>query len=420
MIIDIMRRNKDSLLLYLIALFSIATLFLPKINLLSFAGESAGIRIDDLFLLFCMGYFSIIYLINDRKNMSEIEISFAFFIFFLFSSYLLDKFLAQQAKIFYLLRYLEYFTFIFLGKICFEKKFSLIKICYFLIFCNGITIVLQMFSLIGGFSSEGFVPIVSRRPIGLTGGPWEVGVVLNIAFAVIATRTSGGKVNVVFFLCLLLIIITGSRLPLLSLFITYSWFLINKNKNNKKIIFIALPSLALMATLFLLIPNPILDRSSLFFSTDGVESFKDLYAATITTNKFEDFEEVNLADDTNDVSWLIREAKWVYAIKMIVAYPGRLILGLGPGSLGIALDGGWLRAIIEYGLIGFTSFIIFFNKIRKIDILCCWLTYIIFINMIMIDINLSYKAMSLYFFIIGYVLKEQQQSNGVISTSCKD
>ena len=103
-----------------IVLFCLPLLFLPKINLIKFGGETAGIRIDDLILL-CFslilfwGHFGL------EKPLRRIEwwltgiIAASFFSYFLNRIFVSLDWLQVDAKIFYCVRLFEYFLFFYIG-----------------------------------------------------------------------------------------------------------------------------------------------------------------------------------------------------------------------------------------------------------------------------------------------------------------
>src|SRR5215208_5522954 len=104
-------------------------LFLPKINLIRVhAEETAGLRIDDLVLLF-VGILLIGAHAISQQRIYKIEgwilliTSLGIFSFFMNRFLVASGFLFMDAKIFYSLRLLEYFLFFYIGAIA-SQHFS--------------------------------------------------------------------------------------------------------------------------------------------------------------------------------------------------------------------------------------------------------------------------------------------------------
>jgi hypothetical protein len=66
------------------------------------------------------------------------------------------------------------------------------------------------------------------------------------------------------------------------------------------------------------------------------------------------------------------------------------------------LDGGFLRILTEYGIIGSFLFWKLFSTIYHKTLQLKWMVISFAINMIFFDVHLAYKPMSLLFFITGF------------------
>src|SRR6202035_430524 len=169
----------------------------------------------------------------------------------------------------------------------------------------------------------------------------------------------------------------------------------------------------------LLIPNPLTERSENLFSVANIERFQDQYSkASVPDEKFEGWSEVYTADEYTDLSWLIRLARWIIAIKTWTNSPLAWFVGVGPGNWGPALDGGWLRVMSEWGLLGLSIFLVFLYRIAQISRATFALVVALAIIMLFIDIHIAYKAMSLFFFLSGYAYnKARANQQGIDKAS---
>jgi len=399
---------------HLIVVLGVGMLFMPKINLVSIAGESAGIRIDDVLLLGIFFLLTIGMIYSPKSKMNSIE-SVAFILFgFMLVSNFANILLFQRSTLLYSLRYYEYFVFFYIGQYYYDTHYSVIKLLFMLLLFNAILMLLQQFSLIGGFSSAGYIQYVDSRPIGNSGGPWEIGSIINILLAILLFENSELRPLSLIFISVLsffLVVMTGARMPVLAhtFIISYFFYVHSSNKAVflRNIIFV----LGVLIFAIFLIPNPLAERSQYIFSTENIEYFKNQYAlATVPVGSFNGFTDQYIAVENTDASWLMRIGHWIIAIKTWTDSYFALLLGVGPGNWGIALDGGWLRVLTEMGLFGYSIFIVFLSKISKITSGMFVVVVALSINMLFIDIHIAYKAMSLFLFLSGYFYKKSRSN----------
>jgi hypothetical protein len=121
-----------------------------------------------------------------------------------------------------------------------------------------------------------------------------------------------------------------------------------------------------------------------------------------------------------DISWWLRIHKWLFMSKSYLNHPECYLQGLGPGYAGAALDGGLLRILTEYGLIGSFLFWKFFACLYRLNAQTKWMIIAFLINMIFFDAYLAYKTMSFLFFTCGYIFERQHCSTrlSVYTTPC--
>ena len=388
-----------------VALLGVLLFFTPKINLVSIQqGESAGIRVDDIiiciiFLIFIIGFFVV-----KRNSITRQELIFTLLIISFLISNLSNIYLWRQSNILYSIRYVEYFLFFYIGYY-YSLHYDISRVIFWIILINGIVMILQMLNIVGGFASGGFSDSTSERAIGLTGGPWEIGAIINFVFSIYLfgeRRYSNFQMNVIFLVTFSLILITGARMPTLAnllLFLIYRY-----SKSTNKIFFISSVTIysLLIIGVLLFIPNPVTDRSANLLSVENINQFVDSYKQIQVNHPFQGFGDETDMTALGDMSWLFRISKWTYAIKDFSSLPYSWFFGLGPGLWGLALDGGWVRLITETGVIGTLIFIIFFYKAARLTKALRGVVLSLYINMIMIDIHISYKAMAFVFFTVGY------------------
>ena len=374
-------------------------LFLPKVNLIDVAGESAGLRVDDVVLLLLVPLVVLALAIRRRPSVSRAECAFVVMLTCFLISNFVNLALFGRSNPLYALRFAEYFTFFYIGAYC---GGGLAFFCYALLAVNGILMVLQGFGVVGGFASEGYVQTASNRPIGLTGGPWEIGAVINIIFA---TLLYDGKRNywLLFLGTFALLLLSGARSPAVIHLLILAIYLFRRSK-HKVALLVRGGSIAAVGLLaFLVIPNNVTERSKYLFTTENLRLAGQIYEHTELLPQFTTFETIGggeVLDEESDRSWILRATKWMYAYKQWATVPLAWAIGLGPGMWGPSLDGGWLRLLTETGVIGVVAFVLFFHSLSTTPLLRA-VRLCVFLNMAFIDIYISYKTMSLVFLIAG-------------------
>jgi hypothetical protein len=390
-----------------IIVLGVAMLFMPKVNIVAISGQSAGIRIDDVLLSVIFALLMAGVLLARKQKINGIESITFILIGYMLLSNLINLHMFGRSTLLHPLRYLEYFMFFYIGRYFFDARYSVPRLLYALLFVNAILIVLQGLVIIGGFGSAGFSEDVSDRAIGLTGGPWELGAVLNLSLAIfLFDRNTAGGVTLRIFLIACtsaLVVLTGARMPALAHIFLISYFVYLQSPNKTYFLGSAAFVGGLVLFAILLIPNPLTERSENLFSMANIEQFQDQYSkASVPDEKFEDWPEMSIADEYTDLSWFTRVARWIIAIKTWTNSPLTWFVGVGPGNWGPALDGGWLRVMSEWGLLGLSIFLVFLYRMAQISRATFAMVVALAINMLFIDIHIAYKSMSLFFFLSGY------------------
>ena len=413
----------------------IPLLFLPKINVMSIdAGESAGLRIDD-FVLCLTGILLMWSHALSHQKFYKIECWILLITGFSFFSFFINQFLSSlnfgyfNAKIFYTARLLEYFIFFYVGTIAFSYiKAKTIITAFFL--WNFLIMALQKVNVIGAISVSGYYEDVSTRVFGVASFPSEMGLILNLLFCYMIWDPSI-SLRLISFIKLIplrqflrncylywmfvlfgtFIIFTGNRISIVALLVCFFGRFLQTFK---------LRSIASLITIMIFIPlllggigfiitqsEGVYERSSDLFSFKNFDLFHTAWD-NIDISK----DPLSLAQEEStenyDLSWWIRIHKWLFAAKSYLSHPAYYLQGLGPGVSGAALDGGLLRILTEYGLIGVFLFWKFFKCIYRLNDQTKWMMISFLLNMIFFDAYLAYKTMSFLFFSIGYIFESQQ------------
>jgi hypothetical protein len=385
----------------IVALLGVPLFFLPKVNLISFAGESAGLRVDDvIILLICL----FIFIIAHRDNPKKIVFGAIIYILVCIISNFLNIILFHRSNFLYSVRFIEYYAFFYVGYF-YAKRYKIITLVKWYLLISAVVMVLQKLELLGGFSSEGYVETSAYRAIGLTGGPWEVGAILNFVFCILifdeSKDTKPYKALLWFAVTFVLILFTGARMPTVAhLLLLLIYFY--RRSSNKLIFMVSSLSFCLVVfVIFVSIPNPVLERSEKTFSYDNIDQFAMYYKSVDIHKEYDPYSNYVFSEDS-DLSWLVRVSKWSFAIKLWINTPLAWFFGVGPGTWGAALDGGWVRLITETGMLGLITFLRLFREVAKPSLVMGPIIVAFFISMIMIDINFAYKAMSFLLFTAGY------------------
>lgn len=423
--------RKFSLILLFI---SIPLLFLPKMNLISVnAEESAGLRIDD-FILFFIGILVVWVHTLSRQWLYKVEGWILSITFLAIFSFLINRLLVSSellymdAKIFYCLRLLEYFLFFYIGAITSQYFSDRVVINSFLLW-NFLLMTLQKFNLAGGVVATGYHEDISGRVQGISSFPSEMGFLLNLLFCylIFDNTTQSRLVNLfqspftrlvlhnlylysMFCLFGIFVIFTGNRISIVALFICFIFRLkqdLSLHSLGSYISIMIFVPITVLAIGFVITQTAgIYTRSSDLFSWKNLELFSIVWERIDTTQNPIGNEVVKATN--YDVSWWLRIHKWLFMTKSYLENPACYLQGLGPGYAGVALDGGLLRILTEYGLIGAFLFWKFFDSLYHINLQTKWMIIAFLINMLFFDAYLAYKGMSFLLFSCGYLFDHKR------------
>lgn len=405
--------NNESRVLYkTFSIIGVILIVLPKINIIDIPGQTAGLRIDDIILMAVFTFLAAIALLGQVRIKIKYILPFSAFIAWGLISIAINKVFpteAPAANALYQIRYIEYFLFFFLGYSTYKAGIPITKIAWIILISNAITMTLQYNNLVGGFASgAGYTPDASTRVIGLTGGPWEVGVLLNFCFAIIAhdyvqNDKKLTKPIALFSLTLYLIVLTGARTPFLAHLFILLACIYPITRSRPHLIIVAIIACTFAVGIIANTDNALTSRSSQLLNQNNFTYLANIYSNVNPSALINDEANAMAFDAEGDLSWLIRAKKWVIATRLYIESPPVYkMIGLGPGTWGPALDGGWIRIITELGIVGFVLFLWILWKILKINSTTMMLVISLSINMIFIDAHLAYKIMAVFFLMAGY------------------
>lgn len=426
---------------FIFVLLSLILIFLPKMNIITFAGrETAGIRADDIFLMafsffLFWGHIAARHLISTLEKKIFVIVIFSFISFFLNRFLVAMGFLHVDASILYVLRIFEYFIFYYAGYYCFQH-FNLYKVITIYFLFNLFLILLQKAGLIGYWGIYGYKSTCTYRCTGIASFPSEMGMLLNMFFCFVLFQKEKvdkmlkrffccnsfyyivvSKLYAFFFFLLfgVLLLFNGSRIAFLAYLTTYFLYLITTSKNKliifSIIFFIFSGSLIYFSNSQLSNQITLMERSQKLFSKSNLDLIEKVWDKIDVRYVPIGNEIVKQDLENEDTSWWIRIHKWLYGLKIYYLHPESYLFGIGPGFAMAGLDGGILRIFIEYGLIGSFLFMLFFYDIaRQSTILSHWII-VFLINMIFFDVYLAYKPMSLMFLLTGYTYAENYSSS---------
>jgi hypothetical protein len=378
---------------WLVAIYFIA----PKFNLVNISGAVTGVRVEDLCVL-VMG----LYLLSVPKYWVKIDKLIFFFLLVPTISFFLNIEKITILRIMSYLRLIEYFVLIQIIIYCIPiHKFN--NLIYLVLWVNIIFGALQIGLGLPGFASIGLLYELSRA-YGLTGGAWELGAFITVSLAFLYNYSYFNKQKI-FWLSFMGFILSGSR----SQFPVFAYIALKKIVSSWKYIIFLLLTIILFGAIFRVeIQNtPLISRMNNVFNVENLTFFYSLISESGPQLGLTDQWEVRSGNALADESWSIRASKWSALINYFIEYPYMILVGLGPGALGDALDGGFLRAFSEYGI--FYGVVVYLILKSYSHLKFSTLAIIVYIsNMLLIDIHLSSKVAPLIILMAIYQRYEKR------------
>lgn len=424
-------RYLDARTSFLIALICIILLYLPKVNLISIGGrETAGIRLDDLLILgfavtLMWAHFSL------RKQFYEIEkvifaiVGFSLCSFFLNRIFVSIGWVHVDANILYAVRILEYFIFFYVG-IMAARFFDLRTVLTGFLVMNLTLMIMQKMVLIGEFSVDGYIANASFRPPGISSFPSEMGLLLDIIFCFLLYNDRPWRPHFIellprqiqwflirfypyllFLLFGAFIVMNGSRIAIAALALAMVPKIMEEFRSPsfaKAVLLLLFSFSAVGVIVFGIYNSGLAERSAGLLSLSNLELAGEVWEAV-------DINVVPIGNEAvkqgmNDASWWMRIHKWCYALKIFVLNPQSYLQGIGPGFAMAGLDGGILRIVVEYGILGSILYGWMFYLLAKQSRMMKWCVIMALVNMIFFDVYLAYKPMAFLFLMIGWSVGE--------------
>jgi hypothetical protein len=390
-----------------VLLLLLPLLYLPKLNLFSLPGEYAGLRYDDAAL-----FVALLLIVSGWLKRLEIPPMPAclywlgFFTLFGLASALLNN--TGLIGILYSIRLAEYGVFFFAGALLSGRPllFGAYLAGYALL--NMALVPLQLEGLVPAFTSQD--GMVMGIPVGLTGGTWELGLVLVLLCAALVLTRVHWAVQV---LGLLLSAITlqfvAARIPFVLLILLSSVLVL------RLMLWLdwrwRITAALTLALLGLLVANnvsgtPLGDRLSSLTSGDNAVAVRVLFRLADTSQGVRDINAnviYGLLPNT-DNSLLRRAEKTALAWRQVQqSWPGlEAWIGHAPGSRGPAVDMAYMRLLVEYGVLGTIAFFAFLFTAARIHPAMALCTFLLLLNMLTLDAYMTYKVMSVYFLLAGF------------------
>lgn len=192
--------NLTDYITYYFFLLSVPLIIIfPKLGIIPLPGYWQGIQLSDLILaIFFIFLIFNIYSLNFNNEYKTYGI-YIFFIYVIFNTILtlinstaqnyqenVHGVISLNVTIVNFVRFSEFVVFIILSFNFFNNKKYLFYFFQFYIIINFAITIFQELNLIGFINSRGYFPPgdirLGGRPMGLTGGPWELGSTMSIAY----------------------------------------------------------------------------------------------------------------------------------------------------------------------------------------------------------------------------------------------
>ena len=343
-----------------ILLFGLALcIFMPKINIINLPGSSQGIRYDDVFIMFGI----IIISLKNKLNIKYFPLGLIYFNFYSFL--LLIAFMSAIAygatPIILVLKWIEYSLFFVLLHYAVSKFSKLHYVSFSYIIINFILVLLQKSKVIGCIYSIGYKELCHERPAGISGGAWELPIVLIFMFIPIMYDYNINRRVKTFFLIITssTVFMVETRSSIIILVVSIMYFIYN-TKYKKNILFIII-------TITILVIAINQKRMGFIYFSD-----EDIECTGVTCNYHEDtfkFEAIPYLNHNPELTKYIpltmiaRLGQWDSVLKDMdqIDY----IFGKGLGYSGIFKEGMYIKILTDLGVVGILLFSLYYYRLLK-------------------------------------------------------
>lgn len=390
--------------------------------LFSFKVEIIGdVRIDDLLVVILSVIAFWFFIVREKGRVQDFSTApilwfLLFFILNIFSSIynaVIGRVDLIQGLLFSF-RHFEYFLFVFLGYMLSYYRFN---------FSFWLKLYIVFALVIIPLQSYGLVPVVSGfspdRAIANTGGPWEMAAVAAfLLFYFLEYR----YFYLVFF-SFVILISTESRVTLAAVLLS-SWLNLSRSLSWRVLTAIFLTgSLAIIigVVAYWALPSDflptlssernVINRVITFFSYETFASVVDTVNSASVVMTSEEFSMKTISEKLGvplesfggDPSAIVRFTNWAILLKSLFLSADSLLFGLGPSFAGKAVDGGFVRLLVETGFLGLTLYIAFIASLlfsaRSRLVFNYFLVLVV--SALLIDMFTTYKAMFLLWVFYG-------------------
>ena len=371
-------------------------LFGVKINIVDLGGS--GVRLDDV--IFALSVPLLIMAIPPT-SLPRPFVTFCLFVLTSLLSLLLGAIAVRISLIegiLYWFRNLQYVSFFLLGLLL-AQRLSLERMLRAYTLYLVIFIALQYFNLLPSFSAF----VGSSRAIANTGGPYELAAIAALLGFFFWHQAR----NRFYFVCAIVILVmTQSRITLAA-FVLVMFALGVKTRGRIVGLSVGLAA----ALVFSFVDLAVLDRFAGLFDEKTLQTFVKLLGDIPSfpdTWGYRDWAFSTFMDalpTDGDTSAIIRFTRQFSLIQSTLNCGTECVLfGLGPSFAVSAVDGNLVRLFVEYGVIGTLLFLVGTWQVAKRTGNRTVISYyvLLVITAFAIDILVSSKAMSLFWFLCGY------------------
>lgn len=362
-------------------------LLLPKYSLVQIPGYAQGVRIEDLTIFVFSMSFIWKTILSGKVKKSVIPHRYSIFLIYITLISLIHSILGVNIRWFFLFRLIEYYFLIILIDGMITDLLVIVRFCKFYIILNSIIALLQYYGFLGGMTSFAYLEAghgwLISRPLGLTGGPWELATTVSIAVFIIfrfdKPITKHSSFSYVFYLVLSssIILLCNTRMTIIAFALVIILFM----NIRYTIVFILLAAL--------LIPNIVLDSRSV--SGNFIDYF----------NVILNFQNIN---DMPMVDWSLsnRLPTWFQAINEFIQSTKSILLGIGLKY--VYRESMWVNVVTSLGIIGTLLLISLSVKLDKKILL------FIFLAGLTLDVLVAFK-------IFGFLLIYLHATNLYLKTT---
>lgn len=430
-------------------LFLIMILFIalfPKINIISVSGNGAGIRIDDVLILFIfISYFRSIFIDKDyyieSEKFKKIIKIFSFFVLINLISTIVGialNYVKPLLGILYFARKIEYFVMIIITYDVFKRKMvkeeSFYKLMTFILFMHLIISLLQFNGFIGSFNRGEFVSTMTQGRVSSTfNGAYEFSAFFLLLMPIYLYRTITLKqysfINIsslaIIVICTFL---TDSRTSVVVMLIMLFMFLIKEIKNKAILGLIICIGILITCIYFLFDLNIGNIINNTRFSSVNIDEIINVtkkawysknFDGYLKTGKWYGEDEIYTSSIAADASYTIRVYHWMQLIDGFLRSP---IIGVGNSISGGSADGNYIRILSESGLLGLLTWIyllIYIGKSSRGNDLINKNVHYALISIVLgaflIDLFEASKIMMFFWVLLGILLsqdnKEKEKEN---------